>query len=194
MKTYPTSAIYNIGLFAHGGAGKTSLAEAMLYDSGTISRLGRVDDGNTVSDYDPEELKRRMSVNTTPLPFEWQGKKINLLDTPGYADFIGEIVAATWVVDGAVILACAASGVEVGTEAAWELTGRRGIPRLLFINKMDRDNANFFRVLEQAREILDRALTPLQLPIGAESSFRGVVDLLRMRALLYSHLRQVAVE
>lgn len=189
MKTYETGAIYNVGLFAHGGAGKTSLAEAMLYDSGTISRLGRVDDGNTVSDYDPEELKRRMSVNTTPLPFEWQGKKINLLDTPGYADFVGEIVAAAWVVDGAVVLACAASGVEVGTETAWELTGRRGIPRILFINKMDRDNANFFRVLEQAREILDRALTPLELPIGSESSFRGVIDLLRMRALFYSDRR-----
>jgi elongation factor G len=189
MKTYQTGAIYNVGLFAHGGAGKTSLAEAMLYVSGTITRLGRVDDGNTVSDYDPEELKRRMSVNTTPLPFDWQGKKVNLLDTPGYADFIGEIVAAAWVVDGAVLLACAASGIEVGTETAWELAGRRGLPRLLFINKMDRDNANFYRVLEQGRELLDRALTPLQLPIGAESSFRGVVDLLRRKALLYGDQR-----
>jgi len=189
MNSYQTSEIYNVGLFAHGGAGKTSLAEDMLYDSGTISRLGRVDEGNTVSDYDPEEQKRRMSVNATPLPFEWAGRKINLIDTPGYLDFVGEVVSAMWVVDGAVILVCAASGVEVGTETAFSLAGKRQRPRILFFNKMDRDNASFFRTLDQARETLDQAVTPLQLPIGAESSFCGVVDLLRMKAFRYSDQR-----
>lgn len=189
MKAYPTDQIYNVGLFAHGGAGKTSLAEAMLYDSKTITRMGRVDEGNTVSDYDAEEVKRRMSVNTTPLPFEWAGRKINLLDTPGYADFVGEVAAAMGVVDGAVIVLCAASGVEVGAETAWAMASRRGLPRLLFLNKMDRDNANFRRTLLQVREMLDRAAIPLQLPIGAESSFCGVVDLLRMKALRYTRER-----
>lgn len=185
MRTYETDDILNVGLFAHGGAGKTSLAEAMLYDSGTITRMGKVDDGNTVSDYDPEEVRRKMSVNTTPLPFEWNGKKINLLDTPGYADFLGEMVAGLWVADGAVVVLCGASGVEVGTETAWDLCDERGTPRIVFINKMDRDNASFFRTLEQVRDVLDPAATPLQLPIGAESSFVGIVDLLRMKALRF---------
>ncbi len=189
MKTFPTNRIYNVGLFAHGGAGKTSLSEVMLYDSGTISRMGRVDDGNTVSDYDSEEIKRKMSVNTTLLPFEWDGRKVNLLDTPGYADFVGEMTSAMWVVDGAVIMLCAASGVEVGAETAWALAEKRQMPRLVVINKMDRDNANFYRTLEQAQEMLDRAATPLQLPIGAESSFAGVVDLLEMKAYRYSDKR-----
>jgi elongation factor G len=186
MKTYPTNQIYNIGLFAHGGAGKTSLAEAVLYDSGTISRMGRVDDGSTVSDYDAEEIKRRMSVNTTPLPLEWAGRKINLLDTPGYADFVGEVVSAMWVVDGALILLCAASGVEVGAETAWSLSVRRKLPRAIFMNKMDRDNANFARTLEQAQAMLDRAIIPVQLPIGAVKTFTGVVDLLQMKAYRFS--------
>jgi elongation factor G len=186
MKTYLTDQIFNIGLFAHGGAGKTSLAEAMLYDSDTISRMGRVDEGNTVSDYDAEELKRHMSVNTTPLPFEWAGRKINLLDAPGYADFIGEVAAAMAVVDGAVVLLCAASGVEVGAETAWAMAGRRNLPRLIFINKMDRDNASFRRTLEQAQTMLDRAILPVQLPIGAVKTFVGVVDLLQMKAYRYS--------
>ncbi|MBN1483190.1 MAG: elongation factor G [Chloroflexia bacterium] len=189
MKTYQTHQIYNVGLFAHGGAGKTSLAEAMLYDSGTIPRLGRVDDHNTVSDYDPEEIKRGMSANTTPLPLEWSGCKLNLLDTPGYADFMGEMVSAMWVVDGAVIVLCAASGVEVGTETAWQLTVERKRPRMIFVNKMDRDNADFYRTLQQAQEMLDPAITPLQVPIGKESNFSGVIDLLRMKAYRYSDKR-----
>ncbi len=186
MRTYPTDQIYNIGLFAHGGAGKTSLAEAMLYDSGTISRMGRVDEGNTVSDYDAEELKRRMSVHATPLPLEWAGRKVNLLDTPGYADFIGEEAAAMAVVDGAILMLCAASGVEVGAEAAWEMASRRRLPRLIFINKMDRDNASFQRTLEQAQGALERAIVPIQLPIGAVKTFVGVVDLLQQKAYRYS--------
>ncbi len=186
MKTYPTNQIYNVGLFAHGGAGKTSLAEAILYDSGTISRMGRVDEGNTVSDYDAEEIKRRISVHTTPLPLEWNGRKINLLDTPGYADFVGEVVSAMWVVDGALILLCAASGVEVGAETAWNLAGQRKLPRIIFLNKMDRDNANFARTIEQAQATLDRAIIPVQLPIGAVKTFSGVIDLLEKKAYRYS--------
>lgn len=189
MKTYQTDQIYNVGLFSHGGAGKTSLAEAMLFDSGTIGRLGRVDDGNTVSDYDPEEIKRKMSINATSLPLEWDGRKVNLIDTPGYADFLGEVISTMWVVDGSVIALCAASGVEVGTETAWELSLERALPRILFINKMDRDNADFYRTLDQIRDMLDRAATPLQLPIGRESSFEGLVDLLRRRAMRYSEKR-----
>jgi elongation factor G len=186
MKTYPTDRIYSMGLFSHGGAGKTTLAEAALYDSGAISRIGRVDDGNTVSDYDVEEIKRKMSMHTTPLPIEWADCKINLLDTPGYADFVGEMVSAMWVVDGAVVFLCAASGVEVGAEIAWELAGQRNLPRVVFINKMDSDNASFARTLEQAQTLLDPALIPVQLPIGAVKTFTGVVDLLQMKAFRFS--------
>ncbi|MDH7487230.1 MAG: elongation factor G [Anaerolineae bacterium] len=184
MTIYRTEQIRNVVLLSHGGAGKTSLGEAMLFDSGAINRLGRVDDGNTVSDYDPEEIRRKISVQMALLPFEWNGTKINVLDVPGYMDFVGDILSGIQAADAAVILVDAVAGVEVGTELVWNHADRRQLPRLVFINKMDRENADFGRALASLRETFDAHFVPLQLPIGAQADFRGVVDLVTMKAYL----------
>ncbi len=182
---YPADRIRNVGLFAHGGAGKTSLAEALLFDAKATTRLGRVDDGNTVTDYDQDEIKRRISVSAAIAPIEWRDTKINIIDAPGYADFIGEVKSALRVADAAIIVIDASAGVEVGTEQAWRLAEERGIPRLIFINKMDRENADFGRALASAREAFGNAVAPIQFPIGAEKQFKGVVDLLSEEAHVY---------
>jgi elongation factor G len=171
---------------AHGGAGKTTLTEAMLFSSGAITRLGRVEDGNTTSDWDPEEAKRGMSISTSLVPIEWNDHKINVVDTPGYADFAGEVIAAAAAVDAALIVLDASAGVEVGTEYAWRYAEGRGIPRIIVINKIDRENANFATSLASAQSSFGTAVAPLYIPIGQESSFRGVVDLLAMKALIFS--------
>src|SRR6476659_496645 len=150
MKAYTTAQIRNVGLFSHGGAGKTSLAEAMLFTSKATNRMGRVDEGNTVTDYDPDEQKRHISVQLAVAPVEWQDTKINLIDAPGYAEFQGEVKAAMRVVDLALLLVDASAGVEVGTEQAWRFAGERGIPAMVFINKMDRENADFRKSLLSA--------------------------------------------
>ncbi|MFN8592632.1 MAG: elongation factor G [Thermomicrobiales bacterium] len=186
MKQYSADRIRNVGLFAHGGAGKTSLAEALLFDSKATTRLGRVDEGNTVTDYDPDEIKRRISVSLAVAPVEWRDTKINIIDAPGYADFIGEVKSALRVCDAAIIVVDASAGVEVGTEQAWRLAEERGIPRLIFINKMDRENANFDSALASARAAFGTAVAPIQFPIGAEKQFRGVVDLLSEQAFSYA--------
>lgn len=182
MKDYKVEKLRNIVLLSHGGAGKTSLAEAMLFDSGGSSRLGRVDEGTTASDYDAEEIRRKISVNTAVIPCEWDGNKINLLDTPGYAEFLGEVKGALRAADLGIVVVDAVSGVEVGTELVWEYADELGLPRMLFINKMDRENADFSRTLRHAQGTLPGTIVPLQLPIGAEESFEGVVDLVRMKA------------
>lgn len=186
MRAYGPEHIHTIGLFGHGGCGKTTLTEALLLTARAISRAGRVEDGNTVSDYDPEEQRRRMSINLAVAPVEWHDNKINLIDVPGYADLVGEMAAAMRVVDGAIIVVDAAGGVEVGTELVWEMARKAGVPTLLFINKLDRENANFFRCIEQARQILDEAVVPMQLPIGEQREFAGIISLRRQRAWLIS--------
>jgi elongation factor G len=186
MRAYGPEYIHTIGLFGHGGCGKTTLTEALLLTARAISRAGRVEDGNTVSDYDPEEQRRRMSINLAVAPVEWHDNKINLIDVPGYADLVGEMTAAMRVIDGAIIVLDAAGGVEVGTELVWELARKAGVPTLLFINKLDRDNANFFRCIEQARQMLDEAVVPMQLPIGEQREFKGIISLRRQRAWLIS--------
>ncbi|MEW6232620.1 MAG: elongation factor G [Chloroflexota bacterium] len=182
MKSYTTERLRNVGLFSHGGAGKTSLAEAMLFASGAINRLGRVEEGTTVSDYDPEEIKRHISVNLSLLPIEWKGNKINLIDTPGYADFVGEVKETTRVVDAAIIVFCAVAGVEVGSELVWKYADERKLPRLAFIGRMDRENADFHRALAQLQSRFGKSVVPIQLPIGSQENFKGVVDLVRMKA------------
>ncbi len=189
MKAYPVSQLRNVGLFGHGGSGKTSLSEAMLFDAKVINRLGRVEDGTTVSDYEPDEIKRRMSINTSLLHLEWRDVKINLLDTPGYLDFIGEIKSAMRVIDTAIIVMDASAGVEIGTETCWSFADEVKVPRVIFLNKMERENANFARALDQARTMLSGSVIPLQVPIGQESSFRGVIDLLDMKAYVFSSKR-----
>ena len=184
MAQYAVEQIRNIALLGHLSAGKTSLAEAMLYDSGATTRLGRVEDGNTVTDYDAEEIRRRISVSMAMAPCEWKGGKINVIDTPGYVDFIGEVKSAVWAADAAILVLDAISGVEVGTEQVWSVADERRLPRLAFINKMDRENANPEAVLGQLQEVFGARIARVQIPVGKEASFRGVVDLLTMKAYL----------
>jgi elongation factor G len=193
MTTYKTEHLRNVGLFSHGGAGKTSLAEALLYNTGAINRLGRVEDGTTTSDFEPEEIKRHISVNLALVPCEWQEHKINVVDTPGYADFVGEVVEAMRVVDGCVIVVCAVNGVEVGTEMVWKRADERQLPRLIFVSRIDRENADFDNVLRQLREHFGNHVVPFQLPIGAQDKFQGVVDLVRMKALLGAKGEEAAI-
>ncbi|NLJ50010.1 MAG: elongation factor G [Candidatus Atribacteria bacterium] len=185
MKKYDSKDIRNVGLFSHAGAGKTTLAEALLYHSGLISRKGKVEEGNTVSDWEPEEIKRGISIDLSVLPFEWQGKKINLIDTPGYADFVGNVLGALRAVDCGLIPVCGVSGVEVGVERSWTYLEKNKLPVFFFINKMDRDGANFDKVLREIQNDLSSKATPLYIPIGKESNFQGVVDVLAMKALYF---------
>ncbi|MGB2854310.1 MAG: GTP-binding protein, partial [Dehalococcoidia bacterium] len=182
MQQHTTEQMRNVVLLSHSGAGKTSLAETMLFNSGAINRLGKVDQGSTTSDYDPDEVKRQTSIYLALLPCEWQGFKVNIIDTPGYADFVAEVKSAVRVADGAVIVVCAASGVEVGTELGWGYADEQEIPRLIFVNKMDRENADFFRVMEEIRANFGNKCVPIELPIGAQDDFQGVVDLIRMKS------------
>jgi len=176
MEALRTENIRNVVLLSHSGTGKTSLAEAMLYDSGAISRLGKVEEGNTTSDFEPEETKRGSSVSLSLLPLKWKEVKINLLDAPGYFDFIGEMKSGIRVADGALLLVCAASGVEVGTELAWRYADEAGLPRLIFINKIDRENADFYRTLSQIEARFGRKCVAIQLPHPSPDD--GVLDLL----------------
>lgn len=183
MKVYPTSKIRNIALVGHGGTGKTSLAEAMIYNTGATKRLGRVDDGNTVADFLPEEIKKKITISTALVPCEYRDHKINVLDTPGYADFYFEVIGAMRVVETMVLILSANAGVEVQTEVVWE--DFPNIPKLAFINKMDRENADFYKVLEEMKQNSSDNIVPVQIPIGAEDKFRGVVDLIKMKALIF---------
>jgi elongation factor G len=182
MAKYGLDNIRNIVLLSHGGAGKTSIAEAMLFNAGAISRLGRVDDGSTTSDYDPDEIKRKISINLSLLPVEWRENKINVIDAPGYTDFVGEVRAGMRVSESAVIVVDALSGVQVGTEMVWGYCQESKLPRLVFINKMDRENADFAKAVGEVKAKLGTRCVPIQLAIGAHTSFQGVVDLLTMKA------------
>lgn len=185
MEVYKSDMIRNISLIGHSGSGKTSLAEALLYNSNALERLGNIEDGNTVCDYDPEEKNRKISFTTSIAPCEWKNKKINILDTPGYFDFVGEVKSALRVTEGAVIVTCAVSGVEVGTEQVFRFAGDANFPRMFFINKMDRENANFKKVLDEIRGSLGRRAIPFQLPIGKEENFKGIVDLVCEKAYTF---------
>jgi len=185
LKTYPTPKIRNVALVGHSGAGKTTLAEALLLRAGVINRAGRVEDGTTVTDFDPEEQKRNLSLSLALAPFEWEGHKVNLIDTPGYADFIGDVQAALRVADLAVFVVSAVDGVEVQTEAIWKIAAELELPRMIFVNKLDRERASFQRTLEDLRTKFGAGIAPLELPIGEETNFRGVADLLTDKAFFY---------
>src|SRR5216684_4528397 len=182
MKEYAPAQLRNVGLFSHGGAGKTTLSEALLYRAGAITRMGSVVDGNTTTDFDPDELKRQMSVSLAVAPLEWQGHKVNLIDTPGYADFYGAVSEAARVADSALILIDAVAGPQVGTDAVWKRTAH--LPRLLVINKMDRENADYRLALDSLRERYGKGVVPLVFPIGRADGLRGVVDLVEGKACL----------
>jgi elongation factor G len=182
MKEYTTDQIRNIVLLGHGSAGKTSLAEAMLFQTGATNRLGKVEEGTTVADFDEEEIRRHISLSLSLLPCEWKNHKINVLDTPGYTDFAGEVVSAVHVADAGLVLVDAVAGVEVGTELVWARADARELPRMVLINKMDRDNASFERTLDALRDTFGGEFVPVQLPIGSQADFDGVVDLITMKA------------
>jgi len=185
MKSYDQRSIRNVALVGHNGSGKTTLAEALLFSCGAISRMGSTDEGTTVCDFEPEEAKHKMSVTTSWACFEHMGCKINLLDTPGYADFLHEAKRALEVADLAILVVSAVEGVEVRTEATWNMAKEMGVPRMIFLSKLDRDRASFDRVLGQLTDTFGAGIAPLELPLGEESSLQGVVDLLEDVAVLY---------
>jgi elongation factor G len=182
MKEYSTETIRNIALVSHSGAGKTMLVEAFLHATGNTTRLGKIEDGTTVADFEDEEIRRGLSLSTAILPIEYKNCKLNLLDTPGYTDFVGEVISALRVADSAVIVVDSVAGVEVGTEIAWQYCDHFKLPRFVVINKMNRDNANFRKALDTVQVISDVRLIPVQLPWGEKADFKGVIDLLTMKA------------
>jgi len=185
MKVYTAEHIRNVALISHVGSGKTSLIDAALYDSGVVTRQGKVDEGSSVADHDPDELKRSMTLNVKVLPIEWRNTKINFIDTPGYADFMGEVKAALRVADAALVVVTAEKGVEVGTELTWQYADERNLPRMVLINKLDRENTSFDQALESLRKRFGLKVVPLQLPIGEQAGFKGVVDLVSQKGYTF---------
>jgi len=184
MKEYATDAIRNVALIGHGSAGKTTLVEAILHTTGATTRMGKIEDGTTVSDWEDEEIRRKISLSTSVIPVEFGGCKINLLDTPGFPDYVGEVKSALRVVEGAVLLLDSVAGVEVGSELTWQYCEEFHLPRFVMIAKMDRENANFEDALASARNLPGAKLVPLQIPVGQGQHFKGLVDLLAMKARL----------
>ena len=182
MKPYPPDRIRNVAVVGHGGTGKTTLVEAALYTAKAVDRLGKVDDGTSTTDFDPEEQRRKHTINAALAPLEWNGVKVNLIDVPGYPDFVGEVVGALRAVEGAVLVVDALSAVQVQTEVAWAQADKAGVSRLVVVNRLDRENASFDRTLESLRTRFGTKVAPIQIPIGAEGSFGGVVDLVEMKA------------
>ena len=184
MKEYTTEFIRNIALVSHSGAGKSILAESLVFTTGGSTRMGKIEDGSIISDFEDEEIRRNLSLSTSIIPVEYKNYKINLLDTPGYTDFVGEVISALRVSDGALVLVDAVAGPEVGTEIAWNYCAEFNLPKFILINKMNRDNANFSKALQSLENISDSRFIPVQLPWGEKSEFQGVIDFLSMKAFL----------
>ncbi|GAB4429545.1 MAG: elongation factor G [Anaerolineae bacterium] len=182
--TFTTDKIRNIVLLGHNGSGKTSLAEAMLFNTGAINRLGKVEDGNTVSDFDDEEINRTMSLSLSVLACEYKGHKINVLDAPGYSDFVGEQLNGMHVADTVLLVLDGSAGVEVGTQLAWQMANEHNKPVAIFLNKMDRPNASYRRVIQELRDTFDATFVPMELPIRENEVFKGIVDLITLRAFV----------
>lgn len=184
--------IRNVGIIGHGGTGKTSLVEALLFNNNVTNRLGRVDDGNTMLDFDPNEIERKISINAGLAYLNWKNHKINIIDTPGYTDFVGEVIRTLRVVDACIVLIDATSGVEIGTEIVWKYANEYNLPRIIFINKMDKENADFYKTLDMIKEDVRKEILnskaniiPIQLPLGQASNFNGVIDLVKLKAYTY---------
>src|SRR5438876_4452140 len=177
-----TAKIRNVGVVGHGGVGKTSLVEALLFTAGAVTRLGKVDDGSTTTDFDPDEIKRKISINTAVAYCDWKGYRINLVDTPGYGDFIADARAGLRVVDAAVVVVDAVAGVQVQTEKVWKFATEYTLPCVVLVNRLDRERADFFRTFESLGRRLKGRLVALHIPLGEESSFRGYIDLVKLRA------------
>ncbi|HMB86754.1 MAG TPA: GTP-binding protein, partial [Methylomirabilota bacterium] len=178
--------IRNVAFVGHGGVGKTSLVEALLHACGATTRLGKVDDGTTTTDFDPDEIKRKISLNTAAAFCDHKGHRLNLIDTPGYGDFVADARAGLRVAGAAIVVVDAVAGVQVQTEKVWKFANEYNLPRAIVINRLDRERADFHRTLEALQKRLKGRLVPLQLPIGSEAGFRGVMDLITMRALVHA--------
>src|SRR3989454_755724 len=179
--------VRNVGVVGHGGVGKTSLVEALLFTAGAVTRLGKVDDGSTTTDFDPDEIKRKISINTAVAYCDWKGHRITFVDTPGYGDFIADARAGLRVVEAAIVVVDAVAGVQVQTEKVWKFATEYALPRAVVVNRLDRERADFYRTLESLARRLKGRLVALQIPLGEESSFRGYVDLVRMKAVTYAN-------
>ena len=190
MKIYTTDKIRNVAVLGHGGAGKTTLVEAMAYLAGVTSRMGKVDDGNTISDYDKEEIKRGFSISTSVVPVEWGDVKINLLDTPGFFDFVGEVEEAVAAADAAIIVINGKSGIEVGTQKAWEICEKYNLPRLICVTGMDDDNASFRQIVKDMQELYGKKIAPFHIPLRANEKFIGLIKHYFQRSVQMGQKRQ----
>ena len=182
MNVYTTEKIRNVVLLGHGGAGKTSLVEAMAYLAGQTTRMGKISEGNTISDFDKEEIKRAFSISTSVVPIEWEGSKINILDTPGYFDFVGEVEEAAAVADAAIIVVSGKAGIEVGTKKAWDICEKYKLPRMVFVTDIDIDNASYRQVVEDLQALYGKKIAPFHLPIRENEQFVGYVNVIQQRA------------
>lgn len=194
MKVYPSEKIRNVVIAGHQGTGKTSVAECMIYNTGSLSRLGKVDEGNSVSDYLPEEVKKKISISTTLLTFEHKDTKINLLDTPGFMDFYGEVKGSLRIADSILMVVDAVSGTQVSTELIWEEADKRNTARFVLVNRMDRENADYDKAFNSLKDTLTMDIVPVTIPIGAGDSFSGIVDLIEMKAYTYENGKAKAID
>src|SRR2546429_7008016 len=186
MAHKPADRIRNVALIGHRGSGKTSLTEALLFEAGVVNRLGRVEDGTTVADFEPDEQEREMSIGACVASFEYSDRKINLIDTPGEPSFIADTLASLRVVDAAVVVINAVMGVEVHTERLWSRADGEGLARLVFVNMLDRERADFFRTLDSLKEAFGPHAVATEIPVGSEHEVRGVIDLIDMKAFEYA--------
>lgn len=185
MKEYKVESVRNIGIIGHGSTGKTSLLETILYNAKETDRIGRIEDGTTISDYDPEEKKRQISISASIAPCQWKDNKINIVDIPGYFDFAGEMIQGLKAVDTAIITVCGVSGVQVGTEKSWDYCNKYKVPRVFFINKLDRENSSFDKVYQALRDKYGMAVVPVEIPIGQEANFEGLVNTIDRTASIF---------
>ena len=179
------SKIRNVGVVGHGGVGKTSLVESMLFSAGAVTRLGRVDDGTTTTDFDPDEIKRKISLTTAVAYCDWKGHHITFVDTPGYGDFIADARAGLRVVEAALVVVDAVAGVQVQTEKVWKFATEYDLPRAIVVNRLDRERADFYRTLDSLQRRLKGRIVPLMIPVGEEAGFTGYIDLGKMKAFVY---------
>jgi len=194
MKNYTTKNLRNVGIIGHSGSGKTTLAESILYYTKVTDRFGKIEEGNTISDYDPEERKRKISISTSILPCEWENIKINLVDMPGYFDFVGEMCEGLRASDISMIVVSGVSSIQVGTEKAWQYVNNYKLPRALYINKLDRENSNFDKVLSDLKERFGISVVPVQYPIGTEEKFQGVINVISRKARIFDKKSHSMIE
>lgn len=184
MKQYPASAIRNVAIAGHNGVGKTTLVSALLHEAGAVNRFGRVEDGSAPTDFDPEEIERKISIGLAVAALEWKKHKVNLIDTPGYGIFTSELICAMRAADAALIVVDAVAGIEVQTEKAWQVADDFGLPKMIVVNRMDRENADGGRVMDQLQAKFGRSCVCVEAAIGREKGFRGAIDLIGMKAFL----------